>query len=68
MPFIEAFNAEQERKNGNAPVEKQEQEPKAAVNTEPKRMSESYHKVVSRTDIKFSQSISSSLTVITPGT
>lgn len=45
MPFIDAFRAEQERKAGNAPPEKVE--PKGVVNTTPKRMSESFHKVVS---------------------
>lgn len=47
-PFIDAFRAEELRKEGKAPGKKEEDKPLEPVDTTPKRMSDSYHSVVSR--------------------
>lgn len=46
-PFIDAFRAQQLRKEGKAP-EKKNDKPLEPVDTTPKRMSDSYHSVVSQ--------------------
>ena len=47
-PFIDAFRAEQLRKEGKAPEKKEDDKPLEPVDTTPKRMSDSYHSVVSQ--------------------
>lgn len=47
-PFIEAFKAEQLRKEGKAPEVKEDEKPLEPVDTTPKRMSDSFHRVVSQ--------------------
>lgn len=46
-PFIEAFRAEQLRKEGKAPEKKEDEKLTEPVDTTPKRMSDSFHRVVS---------------------
>ena len=48
IPFIDAFKAQQLRKEGKAPEQKEDEKPLEPVDTTPKRMSDSFHRVVSQ--------------------
>lgn len=55
-PFVEAFKEEQLRNEGKLAPKAEESESKTLVDTKPKRMSESFHKVVS-SSLNFRESV-----------